>query len=205
VSQLALTLTAPTLYVILGLFIFGESAFLLGLVLPSETTLLLAGVRVEQGKAGLAATAAVALAAAAAGDGVGYLLGRYGGRSLRTSRWGRMIKPARWARAEDLIDRYGSRAVMLARWTAVMRTLVPPMVGAAGMPYHRFLPVNAASAAVWVAGVLGIGYLAGASWHQLSGYLGAATVSVPIAVLLVASVLLWLRRRRHHGDAPEGD
>jgi membrane protein DedA with SNARE-associated domain len=196
-TQLALTLTAPTLYLILGLFIFGESAFLLGLVLPSETTLLLAGVRVEQGKAGLLATAAVALGAAVAGDGVGYLLGRFGVRSLRTGRFGRLIKPARWQRAEDLVGRYGSRAVMLARWTAVMRTLVPPMVGATGMPYRRFAVVNAASAAVWVAGVLGIGYLAGESWNELSGYFGAATVSVPLAVLLVVGAVWWLRRRRH--------
>ena len=195
-AQLALTLTAPMIYLILGLFIFGETAFLLGLVLPSETTLLLAGVRVEQGKAGLLATGLVALGAAVAGDGVGYLLGRYGGRSLRTGRWGRLIKPERWDRAEVLIDRYGSRAVMLARWTAVMRTLVPPMVGATNMPYRRFALANAASAALWVTGVLGIGYLAGASWRELSGYLGAATVSVPVAVLLVAGAVWWFRRRR---------
>lgn len=195
-TQLALTLTAPTIYFILGLFIFGETAFLLGLVLPSETTLLLAGVRVEQGKAGLVTTAVVALVAAVAGDGVGYLLGRYGGRSLRTSRWGRLIKPARWERAEVLVGRYGSRAVLLARWTAVMRTLVPPMVGATGMPYRRFALVNTVSAAAWVAGVLGIGYLAGASWHELSGYLGAATVTVPVAILLVVGAVWWLRRRR---------
>ena len=195
-TQLALTLTAPTLYLVLGLFVFGETAFLLGLVLPSETTLLLAGVRVEQGKAGLLLTALVALGAAIAGDGVGYLLGRYGGRSLRSGRWGRLIKPARWDRAEELVERYGGRAVLLARWTAVMRTLVPPMVGATSMPYRRFALVNAASAAVWVTGVLGVGYLAGASWHELSGYLGAATVSLPLAVLLVVGVVWWLRRRR---------
>lgn len=195
-TQLALTLTAPALYLILGLFIFGETAFLLGLVLPSETTLLLAGVRVEQGKAGLVVTALVAVGAAVAGDGVGYLLGRYGGRSLRTGRWGRLIKPERWDRAEDLIGRYGSRAVLLARWTAVLRTLVPPMVGATNMPYRRFALVNAASAVVWVASVLGVGYLAGTSWRALSGYLGAAAVSVPAALLLAVVAVWWLRRRR---------
>ncbi|MEA2254461.1 MAG: hypothetical protein QOG35_506, partial [Solirubrobacteraceae bacterium] len=66
-------------YAALAGLILGESA---GLPLPGETALITAGGLVAAGHLSLPLVIAVAAAAAIAGDTMGYVLGRRGGRAL---------------------------------------------------------------------------------------------------------------------------
>ena len=106
---------------------------------------------------------AVAFAAALLGDTAGYWEGRVVGPRIRQTRLGKLIGPHRWLRAERTVVRHGGAAVTVGRLIAVVRTLVPRLVGAAGLGYRQFLVCNAAGVALEVFGMILVGYLGGAA------------------------------------------
>src|ERR1700710_1788596 len=81
------------LYVIAGGLAFAEAAILVGMVLPGETALLVAGVfcNAKYGDLKLEIMIPVAGVAAIAGDSVGYEFGRHFGPRLRRSRLGNWV------------------------------------------------------------------------------------------------------------------
>lgn len=181
-------------YVIAGGLAFAEAAILVGVVLPGEIALLVAGFAAHQGWIALWPMVLVAVGSAILGDSTGYEVGRLIGPALRASRAGRRIGVARWRRADAFLHRHGGKAVLLGRFTAVLRALTPGMAGIAHLPYLRtFLPWNIAGAVIWGAGCVLLGYGFSASLTAASRYLTYGPVAV-IALFLVAFVLIRHRR-----------
>jgi membrane-associated protein len=180
-------------YVIAGGLACAEAAVMVGLVLPGETALVVAGFAAHQGWIALWPMVAVAVGSAALGDSIGYEAGRRLGPRLRSSRLGRRIGDDRWRRTDDFLQRYGGRAVLLGRFTAGLRALMPGMAGMARMPYLRtFLPWNAAGALVWGAGCVLLGYAFAASLATLAN----ALTYVPLVLIALAAVVVVLRVRK---------
>ncbi|NEA30741.1 DedA family protein [Streptomyces sp. SID13031] len=187
-------------YLIAGGLAFAEAAVMVGLVLPGETALVVAGFAAHQGWIALWPMVGVAVCAAAVGDSVGYELGRRSGPWLRSSRLGRRVGDDRWRRTDDFLRRYGGRAVLLGRFTAGLRALTPGMAGMARMPYLRtFLPWNLAGAAVWGAGCVLLGYGFSASLATMSR---AVTYAPLVLIAVAAAVLLLLRLRKKRSPGP---
>src|SRR3954454_6500427 len=101
------------LYLIAGGLAFAEAAILVGMVLPGETALLVAGVFCNQkyGHLNLGVMIAIAAFCAIAGDSVGYEFGRKFGPALRGSRLGHWVGEPRWSKVDDVIHKYGGKAV----------------------------------------------------------------------------------------------
>ncbi len=191
--DLLLSLASPWAYIAVFAFAFAEGGLLIGLFLPGEAPILVAGVLAFQGRVSIAAMAVVAAAAAVAGDSAGFWLGRRYGVRLEATPLGRKIGAHRWGRAKGFLRRHGGKAVFLCRFVSIFRTLVPPVAGMAGMPYRRFVAFNAPAAALFGAGLVLTGYVAGGSWRVVEGRLGQA--SRVILVLLAVGVLLALGGR----------
>jgi membrane protein DedA with SNARE-associated domain len=194
----------PWLYVITGGLAFGEAAILLGMVLPGETALLVAGYFCHEGVLSLPVMIVVGVVAAVLGDSVGYAFGQRFGPPLRGSRLGRWIGPQRWDKADAFLHRHGGKAVFLGRCTALLRALVPSMSGMARMPYYRtFLPWNAAGGLVWGGGCVLLGYAFAASLHTVERYLTWGPLPV-LALVIAGFVFIEVRsRRRHRAEAAE--
>jgi membrane-associated protein len=47
------------------------------------------------------------------------------------------------------MSRHGGRAVLLGRFVAVVRTLVPHLAGATGVPYRHIAPYSVVAAPLW--------------------------------------------------------
>ena len=189
------------LYVIAGGLAFAEAAIMVGVVLPGETALLVAGFAAHQGVISLAPMIVVAIVCAIAGDSVGYELGRKIGPRLQRSRAGRFVGDRRWQATEDFLHRHGGKAVLLGRGTALLRALVPGVAGMVRMPYLRtFLPWNAVGGVAWGAGCVLLGYVFALSLETVARYLAWGPIPV---VVLVAAVLVVreVRRRRRERDA----
>ncbi|MEO7752787.1 MAG: DedA family protein [Terracoccus sp.] len=198
VVQVILSLHGWPVYLVVALLAFGESAVFLGMVLPGETAMVVAGVLAARGNISLPAIIVLAATAAVLGDQVGYLLGFRFGPRLRRSRLGRRVGEARWARAQDAVTRHGAWAVAGGRWVAVLRALVPTVAGAIGMPYRRFVVANAVGGSVWAAGAVLVGYFAGGSVSSAQGLLGRTSM-IGLTILgftLVVAATRRLRRRR---------
>jgi membrane protein DedA with SNARE-associated domain len=190
-------------YLIAGVLAFAEAAVMVGLVLPGETALLVAGLAAHQGWVSLWPMVVIAVCCAVLGDTVGYEVGRWFGPRLRSSRLGRRAGEDRWRRADDFLRKYGGRAVLLGRFTAVLRALMPGLAGMARMPYLRtFLPWNVAGGVIWGAGCVLLGYGFSASLGVVAGYLAYGPL-VLIAVALAIFILIRVRsRRRHRAGVP---
>src|SRR4051794_41278015 len=98
---------------------------MIGVVFPGETALLMAGLAAQRGWIALEPMIAIAVGAAAAGDSVGYELGRRLGPRLRQSRPGRRIGSARWRSADDFLARHRGQALLPRRFTPGLRAPTP--------------------------------------------------------------------------------
>jgi membrane protein DedA with SNARE-associated domain len=183
------------LYVIAGALCFGEAAVLLGMVLPGETALLVAGVFAAHGKLNLAVMIVVAVVAAIAGDSVGFEFGKKFGPPLRGSRLGGWVGEHRWAMVDGFLHRHGGKAVLLGRLTALFRALVPSMAGMSGMRYRTFLTWNAIGGLIWAPGCVLLGYAFSKSLDTVGKYLTWAPFAL-IALVVAGYLVLHLRRRR---------
>lgn len=156
--------------VVLG-FVFAECAFVVGLFLPGDSLLLMAGVVLAQhGDELLAWALAVAgVVVATAGNQLGYYVGQRTGARLLARKGGKVLNVANMARVGRLLGRYGFWAIVLARWVPWIRTLAPMAAGAAGMDARKYLAATALGALAWVPtlllfGYYGAGLLAGHPW-----------------------------------------
>lgn len=183
------------LYVIAGGLAFAEAAILVGMVLPGETALLVAGYFCHQGVLSLPVMIVVAIVCAIAGDSVGYEFGRHFGPPLRRSRVGGWVGEHRWNMVDAFLHRHGGKAVLLGRLTAILRALMPSMAGMSGMRYRTFFIWNATGGVFWAGGCVLLGYLFASALQRIEKYLTWGPLAA-LAVLIVGYVAISVRRRR---------
>jgi membrane protein DedA with SNARE-associated domain len=166
-----------------------------GLPIPEETVLALAGFLAHRGELHLPTVIAVGLLAAIAGDNIGYWVGhRYGRGSLE--RYGRYIwvSAARLERVSAFMGRYGGLAVFAARFVPGARCLAGPVGGAMGMPPRSFIVANTLGALVYVPYAVGLGYAVSYGvGHVIERLVGRAE---PVVIVVIALLTLAFTARR---------
>ncbi|GAA3704223.1 DedA family protein [Gordonia hankookensis] len=183
-------------YLVTCAVVYAEtSTLILGLILPSEATLLAAGVAAAVGPTSIGALVVAVCVAAVAGDVTGYWIGHSSGHRVKASRAGRRFGEERWRSAEARIDRDGMVAVATGRWIGYVRTLVPPVAGMTRMRPLRFGIADVIGATTWATTVLLVGYFAGAA-------LGATLLLYATAALIVGAVswYVWRKVRSRQTD-----
>ena len=176
----------------------------MGLPVPEETILALAGYLVWRGQLQLPLVLAVGVVSAAAGDSLGYWLGRRYGREA-IERYGHwiLLTPARLEAMWRFVGRYGPLGVFAARFLAGLRFLAGPLAGAAGLRFLPFVVANVLGAAVYVPLAVGAGYAVGYGLgpyvERLRRVVGEVEHVILLAAILGTLALLgWrvLRARR---------
>ena len=130
-----------------------------GLPVPEETVLLLAGFLVWDGQLSLFWVLVVGITAAVIGDGLGYWLGRRIGPRL-FERYGPVvgITPDRLEKLKDFVRRRGAFGVFIARFFPGLRSAAGPMAGMLGVPFPIFAAANVAGAVIYVPLAVIVGY-----------------------------------------------
>lgn len=186
--------TGQWAYLVIFLGAMLESAAFLGLLIPGESLVLLAGFLAAQGLLDLDVLMGVVTLGAVLGDSMGYEMGRRMGRPALLqygSRFG--LSDARVARADAFFARHGSKAVFLGRFVGFARALVPFLAGASQMAYRKFLPYNILGALLWASAVTLLGYFLGASWQTAGRWLGRGS-AVLGGMMVFVLLLVWLWR-----------
>src|SRR4051812_49368078 len=106
----------PWGYVLLFTLCLLEASAFVGLFIPGETALLIAGVLAQEGRMSLALCIVVAVVGAVLGDTLGYEIGRHLGPKLRSSWFGRKVGDSRWDRAHGYVHRRGGLAIFFGRF-----------------------------------------------------------------------------------------
>jgi membrane-associated protein len=189
------------LYLIAALLCFAEAAILVGMVVPGETALLVAGVFCQRGVLNLPVMIVLAVVAAIAGDSVGYAFGHRFGPGFRRTRAGQFVGEPRWNQVDGFIEKHGGKAVLIGRLTALFRALIPSVAGMSKMHYRTFLVWNAIGALIWAPACVLLGY----AFSKSLSVVGQALTWAPLAIIglvIIGYVVLHLRRRRAEKAEP---
>ena len=196
-TPLLLTL-GPAAVLVVMLVVFAETGLLLGFVLPGDSLLFLCGALVTSHVIGVPIWLVMigVVLAAAAGDQLGYLIGRRYGPAVFRRETSRLLRPEYVDRAHDFFERRGNAAVIIGRFIPIIRTFTPTVAGVARMPRGRFTAYNVVGAVLWGSGMVALGALFGGiplvAHHVEVITIGFAGLSVvPLGI-----ELLRLRRAR---------
>ena len=143
--------------------IFAESGLLLGFFLPGDTLLFTAGFLATENIFNVSVHALILylIAAAIAGEAVGYMFGEKVGHRIFKRKDSLLFHPDNLIRAEKFYEKYGPVTIMFARFIPIVRTFVPIVAGAAKMDKKSFAVYNVLGAVLWVAPIVYIGYFFG--------------------------------------------
>ncbi len=145
------------------LIIFAECGILLGLILPGDSLLFIAGLLINEGTLDQPLwLACVALwVAAMAGNLVGYEIGRRAGPAVFVRPNSRIFKQEYVEKTAAFFYKHGPRAIVLARFVPIVRTLITFMAGTAKMDRRAFALYSAVGGLLWAVGVTVLGYQLG--------------------------------------------
>lgn len=177
-----------------ALFIMLETSFLVGLVIPGDTVVLVSSTAITTLPEYIFMVVMV-IVGSLTGETIGFFVGKYFGPRIRNSWLGRKLGPHRWEQAENYIDRRGGIAVFLSRFLPILHSLVPLTVGMTKMTYKTFILWTGAACVIWtfvyvtIAAVLKDQYQAFASKYEWAGW-----AFIGIIVAFVVAVTLIKKR-----------
>ncbi len=181
-------------YLGLALLVFAESGLFIGIFLPGDSLLFVAGLLAAGGFLAFGPLTLIVVVAAILGDSVGYWFGANIGDNLFKRKDSRFFKQAYVTRTQDFFTAYGGRAIVLARFVPVVRTIAPILAGVGSMRYRRFLSYNALGGFLWGAGVVSLGFFLGSVIPNSDKYV--LPLSLVIIVLSFLPILINLLRSR---------
>lgn len=169
-------------------------------ILPGDSLLFSIGLfinRFEAGESGIDMNIWIAMAllvaAAFAGNVVGYEIGRAVGPSLR-ERDGRFIKKAYFDKTEMFFEKYGNRALVIGRFVPIVRTFITVVAGITEMERRRFFTWSFIGAVLWVVSITLLGYFLGGIEFLQQNL--EATVLLIVAFSVIPMAFEWWRHRR---------
>jgi membrane-associated protein len=183
--------------------VFIETGFFVGFFLPGDSLLVTAGVFSAAGTIPLRWILLPVMFCAIAGDQIGYWVGRAAGAALYRRKDSFFLRRSHLLRAHEFYEKYGGKTVILARFVPIIRTFCPPVAGAAGMSYSRYLAYDIFGGIFWVGSMILGGFFLGRSIPNISQRIHYV-IAVVIVLSLLPAIISILRARRHShvGSAP---
>lgn len=176
-------------YLAIFLAAFLESSAFMGLLVPGESVVVLAGVLASQGYLDIVDCIWVISLGAVLGDSVGYSLGKALGRGyFERHRRLLFLKEKHIARVDRYFERHGGKTIFFGRFVGFLRAMAPFAAGMARMPYGRFLAYNLAGGVLWAASFTLLGYFFGHSWRLIETWAGRAGTFAFFILLVVAGL-----------------
>jgi len=193
-----------------GFAVMLETSVLIGLIVPGDTIVIIAGTAVSSPLEGVLLGIAVVLGALI-GESIGFWLGRLIGPRIQHSRLGRRIGEENWERSERYLRRRGGPAIFISRFLPVLHSLVPLTVGMSGYPYRRFLAWTIPACVIWSTLYISVAALAAGTYRELAdrlhyaGYIFVGVIVLFLVLVFVSKKIIERAERKHldHGGQDE--
>lgn len=191
--------------VVAGVAMVLETSVLVGLIVPGDTMVIVAGTAVASPIEGVVLAAAIVVGALI-GESLGFWLGRYFGPRIRASRVGQKLGERNWERADRYLRRRGGPAIFLSRFLPVLHSLVPLTVGMSGYSYRRFLAWTTPACIVWAGLYVTVAASAAGTYRELSdrihyaGYVFVGILVVFLVLVFIGKKVIERAERRHLAD-----
>jgi membrane-associated protein len=184
--------------------IFIETGMFAGFFLPGDSLLVTAGVFAGAGQLKLAWLLSLATLCAIAGDQLGYVIGWKAGASLYSRPDSRFFKKKHLEQAHEFYEHFGGKTVIMARFVPIIRTFCPPVAGAAGMKYSRYLAFDIVGGFSWVWGMTLLGYTLGRTVPNIDKRIHYIIAAVIVISFMPAAYHAWKVRRQKSAPAIKG-
>lgn len=171
----------------------------IGVPIPAEPTLVVAGSLAARQVLSGAAVGLTALAAIVVADVSWFLLGRWwGGRVLGFVGRLTRVSEARMRATERTFARWGLKSLIIAKFLPGLSQLLLPMAGALGARFRTVLFYDLLGGLIWTSATVGGGMF----FHRQVASLLASPPHVGVWVaagagVAGAAVIVWLWRSRH--------
>ena len=148
-------------YALLFLIIFVETGVVVMPFLPGDSLLFVVGAMCGVGLMSYPLSVGLLFAAAVLGNQSNYAIGR--GLGPKVFQWedSRFFNKKAFNQAHAFYEKYGGVTIVAARFMPFMRTFAPFVAGVAQMNRARFMLFDVAGGALWVGGIITIGYFFG--------------------------------------------
>jgi len=165
-------------------------------VVPSETSVITAGVVAADGHLSLTLVVVAAAAGAFLGDNAAYFIGRRFGERLvdRFFAGDRARRRIDWAKRQ-LAER-GGELIVIARFIPGGRVAVTVTAGVVRYGWPRFVAFDAAAALVWALYASLLGFLGGRAFEHEAWKGLLLAVGIGFAVAGASEAVRWVLKRR---------
>ena len=108
--------------------------------------------------------------AAVIGSLVGYLTGRFFGKSIENRPDSLLFKKKNLDSTRDFFDKYGVMALVISRFLPIVRTFTPILAGIIKMSWFTFVGLNLLGGFLWVGILVTSGYYLGHEFPWIINY-----------------------------------
>ena len=165
-------------------------------VVPSETSVITAGVVASSGDLSLPLVILFAAAGAFAGDNTSYFVGARYGTRINDRFFQSEKAKARIAWAQRQVQERGGELIIIARFIPGGRTVVTLSSGTLGYPWRRFVLFDAIAASIWALYAALLGYLGGHAFEEQPWKGLLLAFAIALAVTGGVELFRWWKRRR---------
>lgn len=192
-------------YPIIAAAVLMERSVFIGLIVPGDIILALGGVFAARGQLSLPVVIVIGIAAAVAGESIGYWLGRrYGLALVRRIPLVRLLEPKLRESEVHFKKRGAGFTVAVGRYATAAGAFVPFTAGIGKMRYRRFLLWDVPAIAVWATGITIFGYAFGRKLDFVDRMLSRfGYIVLALFVGFFAGRWLW-KRYRERRKAKQG-
>ena len=163
-------------YLLAGLLAFLETGAFVGLVVPGETFVILAGAVAGQGATDIYITIGIVWFSAWAGDTTSFFIGRRLGREFILRHGPKLrITEERFEQVERYFKSHGGKTILIGRFIGLVRALAPFVAGSSGMEYRAFVPYSVLGTGLWAATFSILGYVGSRSIDEIAESAGTGS------------------------------
>ena len=188
-------------YALRFVVIFVETGVVVMPFLPGDSLLFVVGAMCGVGLMNYPLSVGLLFAAAVLGNQSNYTVGKAVGERVfqwEDSRW---FNKAAFDQAHAFYERYGGVTIIAARFMPFLRTFAPFVAGVARMTRAKFSFYDVTGAALWVGGIVTIGYFFGnIAW--VKQHLDKIIWAMILVPGLMVALGAWRARRPSAAQAP---
>jgi membrane-associated protein len=165
-------------------------------VVPSETSVITAGVVASQGDLSLLLVVLFAAAGAFAGDNIAYWLGRRFGQGITDRFFTSEKAQGRVEWAHKQVQERGGELIVIARFIPAGRTVVTLSAGTLEYPYRKFVLFDAIAGSIWASYAALLGYFGGHAFEDQPWKGLLLAFAIAFAVTGAVELVRWYLKRR---------
>lgn len=170
-------------YVLAFLAAFLEALPAIGLFIPGQTIVVMAGFLAYTDVVSFWAVAVLVILGAILGDCVGYWAGRRFGTTV-------IQQPAFLDEVNELLRVHPVKTLVFGRFNSITRAFAPFVAGANHVRFGRFMVANVVGGVLWGLCWTSLGYIFGASYQ-----LAASAIEWALLIIFVAAMVSYFMYR----------